>query len=635
MPQAIPAVIAGVKSAVAAYAAWAAAHPILAAGVKLAVSAAVTAVLTPDIPTPEMAKTNVSQSRPKRRLMIGTARVSGAHALREAENGIYQQVIMFPEGPLASFDRAWIDDDLVSIVGGVVQELPDRRYATGNVTVDERLGLPVETVYSGLVAEMPGVWTNAHLLNYIPTNWVRMKAVKQEKQQLVYPRGVQSELTREATAKAYDWRKDSTSGGSGSHRRPASNSAADLATAWATWEPSDNAYVNAINVLWRHYGEDWDTRFAPVIALMTEQAAICDEAVPNKGGGSAARYRSGFWYEAGTPIKTILNTLLGTMDGWFGIRKDGAYVVRAGAYYEPTAAFGDAEIFDWKFNPGEYPGAITNELLVSFADPDSAYNAVDVDSWRNEASIAKWGEKPQDFFLTGVNWWRQARRLAKATMDREFSAEGSFRTPLSSRRGLGERFIRLRCSDSEDLYDLVVEILDADVDYETASITWQFKVANPERYDWDADTEEGNGPVSDSRPVPVEPDAPTIDDITPLFDTVSGGANGVRLSVEGAGPSRTDLTWFLRWKVTTDASFSPAGQFDDTDPDVSTVTLLSGFVTADAALDVQIGYSTGSGSITWSASETVTTTVPDTDTMLGEDGDDMLTEDGDLMVLET
>ena len=562
------------------------------AALNLAIYAAIGAATTPSIPDPEGGKFNVRQPRPVRRYGVGTCRVSGASMLYEADLNILHHVIAFPEGPVGHWGSTWLNDDEVTVTAGVVQQLADKRYKTGLVLIQDREGLETETAYADLVTEYGSVWTSLHRGDGIPSAWVRCQGGSLNVFNKTYPGGAPV-LTREAFFTAYDWRLDSTSGGSGTHRRNDPT----------TWAETDNVVVWTVNILWRRYGQDWDRRFAPSLAVLTTEANVCDENVTLKAGGTVDRYKVGFWFEALTPIKVFLTAMLAAMDGHFSVRRDGAFIIRAGHYVAPTIIFGDDEIIDWSFDPGPAPDAVINVLMCSFVDPAEAYSQVDCAPWRDETSITTHGERPQDFFPQGVQSQSQVRRLAKAAMDRNMAGSGYFKTPLSARRGMGERFIGIRCSDVDDLNDVVVEIMDVSLDLASASITWTYKIANANRYDWTAASEEGDPADSQDRPAPVDDVPPTIVGILPFYENLGPAGDGIRLTITGTGPDREDLLWFVQWRTLGSTTWTSAEVTDqDATPNFEGD---SGFVPATGTLEVQLGYQTGGGTLVWSTTETI------------------------------
>lgn len=654
--------------------------------IEYAVNAAIASLTDDDTSGPEAAKTNVRQPRPLSRKGIGRCRVSGAAVLRRATKNFYAQVFAYPEGPVASYGRAWLNDDEVKIVTNVVQSTGGGRYETGRAKVYERFGDASQTAYSELIAVPAFGWSAAHRGDGVPSNALICEHGKSVDARRQFPAGPLTEITREATYRAYDWR--------------------DIAQDRDdpdTWEPSANPVVWFVNNEWRRFGADWDRRFAPVLDLLTVEADICDEPIVQRIGwaqttqaqpagddamaltsvdglqvGStltvagqevtvtsivgltihftpdlsstvpifapvrwinattitAPRYEVGFWYTSDTPKKQVREWLRQSMDGWFGYRRDGAMIIRAGAYQAPTVIFGETEIIDYSFVPDSLPGEENNVYTLSFEDPAAGYARSDIDPWVNQDDVDATGsENPSDMARKGVQSVSQARRLAKAAMDRAFSARVTVRTPMSARRGRGERYIGIRTPEEEDLHDAVFEVTEPPrLELSTASIVWTGRlVSGATRYAWNPATEEGAGPVAGYTTQPEELAAPEIAGVE-VFSEYAGASRTYRLRIEitNPDPDRDDLTWFYRWRVQGAVAWveRPGG---DIDPMVG-IILETDFVPSESLLDVQVAYQTGGGSQSdWSETALADTNA---DFLMTEDGDVLATEGDDPILTE-
>lgn len=304
------------------------------------------------------------------------------------------------------------------------------------------------------------------------------------------------------------------------------------------------------------------------------------------------RYEVSFQWDADDQRKEVRDRFLGAMDGHFTIRADGAYIIRAGHFYEPTIIFGAEEIIDWDFDPGPQIGEAANVLTLSFKDPITGYKDTDSDEWRNEDDISVSGrEVVDDFSPDGVRTDNALKRLAKAKMDRDHAPMASIRTPLSARRGLGERFIGLRVRGCAELNSATLEVLEPPrINLQDApSITWSGKLVTSSRYAFNAATEEGNGPVAGYYSAGEALAAPEIDAISVTLQDSGSGPAPV-LEITGSGPDRGDLNWYYRTRKSGDTAWSGLPATDsDPSPDF---TLLTSPVQAVAVLEVQVAYST-------------------------------------------
>ncbi|MFD2430969.1 hypothetical protein ACFSUK_28705 [Sphingobium scionense] len=78
----------------------------------------------------------------------------------------------------------------------------------------------------------------------------------------------------------------------------------------------------------------------------------------------------------------------------------------------------------------------------------------------------------------------------------------------------------------------------------------------------------------------------------------------MRITVDGF--DRDDVTWYARWRITTDTTWVPQ-EYTDIDPGPAAV-LLTNLVPTDVSIDVAVSYGVGDGRRSeWSAIESVST----------------------------
>lgn len=322
------------------------------------------------------------------------------------------------------------------------------------------------------------------------------------------------------------------------------------------------------------------------------------------------RYEIFLQWDADEPRKEVRKKFLTAMDGHFAGRVDGSYIIRSGFYYAPTVIFGSDEILEWEYSPGPPIGEAANVLTLSFTDPVNGYKDTDSDDWRDDDDILVAGrEVVDDFSPEGILNDSTLKRLAKIKMGRDHSGTVTIKTPLSARRGLSERFIGLRIRGCPDLNSAVMEVLEAPTVslLGTPSITWTGKLVTPNRYSWNAELEEGVGPIAgyyaSSEPL-LAPDIVSLE----AFTEPSGESDGVRVRIEVLGPERGDLSWFYRYRVAGETSWAVL-EGDDLDPGYAG-TFDSIFLTAERLIEIAVAYETGGGTLSpWSEISTVYTAI--------------------------
>lgn len=179
--------------------------------------------------------------------------------------------------------------------------------------------------------------------------------------------------------KLYDPRKDSSVGGSGSHR-------------WlnpATWEPSNNNLVQAYNVLrgihyegawvWGGECEAWQLPLANWMSAMN----ACDVGIPLSAGGTEPQYRAGGEIKVDQEPADVIDDLLKGCHGRIA-EVGGIYKVSVGAPGAAVYSFTDEGIIvseSQSFDP--FPGleATYNGAQASYPEPGEKWAAKDAPAY--------------------------------------------------------------------------------------------------------------------------------------------------------------------------------------------------------------------------------------------------------------
>lgn len=141
-------------------------------------------------------------------------------------------------------------------------------------------------------------------------------------------------------AKLYDWRKDSTNGGSGAHR-------------WndqSTWEFTKNPVVILYNIMrgiirfgvWLYGGQNWPARRFDN-ASWTAVANYADENVALKAGGTVPRFAMGAEINFSEPTINVIDRILSSFSGRL-TESGGIYKLASGAVGAAVYAFSDDDI---------------------------------------------------------------------------------------------------------------------------------------------------------------------------------------------------------------------------------------------------------------------------------------------------
>jgi hypothetical protein len=326
-----------------------------------------------------------------------------------------------------------------------------------------------------------------------------------------------------------------------------------------------------------------------------------------KVGGTEARYHFGGNCPTNLEPQSRRDAMLASCDGWMSTNAKGYLVIKAGRYVAPTLTITGDHITAYEWSSLAAEESRVNKLVVSYLDASRDYTETEADPWLDTTDIAAGGfERPENLQLLWVQSRSQARRLAKRKMSRLASLRrGQIVTGLYGLNAFGHRYIRIQNAELASMADVVVEVMGVEFDPMSATVVIDVILADTGIDAWNPATEEGAAVSGSDRPPPEPLAAPTIDTVTPFYED-NGTGSGIRLTIDGDGPNREDLTWFARWRVDGTTSWVEA-QFTDA-ASGSPVLLTTGFVPSDATLEVQIAYQTGSGTLSpWSATEEVVT----------------------------
>jgi len=175
-------------------------------------------------------------------------------------------------------------------------------------------------------------------------------------------------------AKLYDWRLDSTNGGSGAHRWD------DPAThAWSA-NPAVILYnyLRGISVNGGRLGGMNVPSASLPPAAWTAAANACDESVALKAGGTETRYACHGIVRVGTAHRDVVRDILATMAGSL-IDAGGVFRPIVGVAQASVLSITDADVMAHdalQVVPKLSRSALVNAVFGTFSDPGQAYEAV-------------------------------------------------------------------------------------------------------------------------------------------------------------------------------------------------------------------------------------------------------------------
>lgn len=307
----------------------------------------------------------------EREIILGRAATAGSlvwwNTYGPNGNDNLQLVFAVADHPCFIIDRIWIN--------GVLATLGED---TGNgYTVSQYPGMYIkfhdgawdQAADSDLVANSGGLWTSNHRGRGVA--YVRVTMAYNE---TLYTNGQPRFLFEILGAKLYDIRRDSTAGGSGSHR-------------WgdpSTYEWSENPVVIEYN--WRRgiyvNGQLLAGMHTPAAALPAAAwiaaANACDETVALKSGGTEARYRCGGIAAVNQDNKSVLTDIV-TSFGGFEIDTGGVIVPKPAVAQASVMTITDDDLIsdgDVEITPRLPRSDLANATFGTYHEPASAYEAI-------------------------------------------------------------------------------------------------------------------------------------------------------------------------------------------------------------------------------------------------------------------
>ncbi|MGV1864509.1 hypothetical protein [Rhizobium sp. VS19-DR96] len=580
-------------------AAGAIAGSVATAIVTTAVTIGIQALTAQKPPKPEDGKVPVTQAIPYRQWIVGRVRTAGAYMLWEARGKNLYAVQALAGHRIKSVNRYWLHDDEVMIDGSGKTTNDDGGRYGNNVTILSRIGLPTETAYAPIVADLAsaGVWTNNHRGDGQASLGMIAQSVAAKNQATRFPYGVPRLSVEADGAYVFDYRISSDPGNP------------------AAWVWSRNA---ALILCWHQcfnefgHHRSFAKAVLPVLSMWIEEANICDEDVPLAGGGTEKRYEcNGFDTTENAP-KVGTNAILGACDGWLCERGDGALLLTVGKFREDRVGIlSDGDIVGHQIQYNQLFEDEINRLVPKFTYPATDYTTSDTDFFEDTAAQLEAGRVlAEEADYQWVHQWRQARRLGKREWLRlQQKVKGSIDVRLSGINAVYSRWIRLETPNRMPrLNGKLIENRKSTLSLLQGGFSMDI-VQHPENIDtWTPVTDEGMQP-----PVPSKPGNANLD--TPVINQVVASAlNGsVYLQVKIVASTDSSLTPSVRYRIADTGGGTPGGWVEKVNSDASTsggyTTLVTDVVPSDQNLEVEVAFVSSSGKYSdWSVATLIKST---------------------------
>ncbi|PLX36989.1 MAG: hypothetical protein C0605_07940 [Hyphomicrobiales bacterium] len=311
------------------------------------------------------AETNVP-----RQIAFGETATAGSLVywnLYGGDNEYLQMVFALAEGECDSLTGAFVNGEPVTVQGDTtVDEYPDVMW------IEFHNGAWDQAADSELVAHGGGRWTANDRGRGVCYVRVTMKYDEAK-----FPGGRPKFLFQFKGAKLYDWRKDDTNGGSGSHRHGDASTyewSANPVVAWYNWRRG----------IWLN-GQRIAGMNTPGVAIdhdaATAAANICDESVALKVGGSETRYVISGLLDTSTNHRSHIENILGCMAGE-EYDLGGTFRIMAGAAQSPVLSITDDDLLadapvKWRLNHSA--DKLTNAFFGAYVEPAKQWNEEPLD----------------------------------------------------------------------------------------------------------------------------------------------------------------------------------------------------------------------------------------------------------------
>lgn len=392
----ISSIIASISAGIAAIGAWAAANTVLAGIVQtafgIAASYAVSKLFPPKTPsTSAQVETEYGANNP-RTAVLGTCGIAGRHVYRGnfGSGGrefydVYELASFRITGvPRVKYNGKWRTLSNPNAQGFYV--VPNEGTSGANfdaVAVKFYLGTMDQQAEPELItySRPAGRWTSSHRGAGVAYAVVYSELEKKGKG-LTAPAQLLFEVKG---APLYDWRKDSSVGGSGSHR-------------WndqSTWEYSDNPFVQAYNLerglfngTQKMVGKGVRASRLP-LSEWTQAANIADEIMPD----GTKRYRAHMIAKDGPGAnhEANLQPLLEASCASWVERVDGEFPI-AGAPQAIVATITDDDLKDGapkRFTAKRKRTELINTVAASYVSPDDFYETKDAATRIDQTALAE------------------------------------------------------------------------------------------------------------------------------------------------------------------------------------------------------------------------------------------------------
>lgn len=473
----------------------------------------------PKVPKPEDGSYNLKQPVPSLPYVYGRVKKGGDYVFLEEKGGYAFHIIVWCGRRIHQFVTHYGHDNPLSvdIAGSVTSHYT--RDGFPYLNIQSRVGLDAETAYADVIDFFAPAWTSDHRGDGLASVRLRANTPQDKYYMEVFPNQMPEHSAIGDGMLLYDPRKDSSVGGSGSHRWWNHNS----------WEFSSNLALMRLD----HLAQPFGGKLGYARMYMPEwmhAANICDELVANRTGGLERRYHGGMWFRANTDPVDVGRTLDEAGELVVYERNDGLIGVHAGEFVSPDVRLTQDHIFGIEVDKNKRLSSTVLAVRGRFQNPASNYNVEDAAIYGDPYGEIDETERTRTFDNAAVQSHNHCQRKQKLTFIRANARRVTITANYSDAKNCAyRRFIRVHYP-SRGLVEATVEITSTvSLDLRNMRVSFSGIVVPDSLYAFDAATEEGSPgntiPAIEAGGVST----PTGFTVTVENEVVSGGGSAAYL----------------------------------------------------------------------------------------------------------
>lgn len=423
----------------------------------------------PKSPRPEDVQGIIRQSVSPRFRHYGRVRVGGSIIFIETKDGSLYQLIAHGQGPIDGYEQTYLDNRPVTLASGDEGGVTTDPYKPEDQIIWSRTGDPSVTGFSKLETDFPSIWNSTYRVRGIAASLLFTVTVDPEDTNETYPNRIPFLSRVIRGARCYN---------------PATGS-----TSWTR---------NAALIM-RDYLTHADGMNLPASLIDDDliETATADSAanVTIKAGGTIDRYAIGLSYSFEEEPINVVTRILTATDGRLFITSAGKIGFEVGKWAEPDFTLTDDHIIEWDLTDGGGPFVESNEVIIRYTHTDVGYKEATSDPWRDDASISAYGRLSRTIEAFEIQHHNHARRIAKINQLRSAPRwRGTILCNLHALNVWDKRTVHLTIADLEIDDDFEIVGPPA-IDAGNMTIVLEVQSASSAMYNFNASTEEGEGPT--------------------------------------------------------------------------------------------------------------------------------------------